>query len=393
MIYRTAHRVKVAFLQVMALLRHIQLYQFKNYSEAAFDFGTPITGIYGPNGSGKTNLLDAIYYLCFTKSYFTATDAGVVANGAKGMRLQGQFEAAGGAFLQVTAIIRETGKKEFWKDGEAYTKMSAHIGKLPAVMIAPDDVEIITGGSEARRKLADALLCQIDANYLQQLMQYNKILQQRNALLRQMAEKQAYTAMDTLLEVLDGQLAAAALPVALARQAQLPLFLTHAGQHYSRIAGQSELVTLHYQGLPAEAIASEAAYIHMLQRQRQRDYALQRTTQGIHRDDLVFYMNRQPFKQIASQGQRKSLLFAIKLTEYEWLENAKGFAPMLLLDDVFEKLDARRMHNLLTEVCCQKQGQVLITDTHEDRLRQSLEKLDMPFELIGLPKNEVLHTA
>lgn len=369
----------------MPLLKHIQLYQFKNYTEGSFQFDTPVTGIYGLNGSGKTNLLDAIYYLCFTRSYFATSDAALVHHGSQGLRLQGTFEQAPGSNTQVTAIIRPTGKKEFLKDGEAYTKMSAHVGQLPAVMIAPDDVEIINGGSENRRKLADALLCQMDSAYMQHLMVHNKILQQRNALLKQIAENRGAPANFALLDVLDGQLAAAALPIAVTRHEKLPYFLTEATEHYILIAGNAtETLTAAYQGLPHAVLENEAAYRQLLQQQRQRDLVLQRTTAGIHRDDLIFSMNNLPFKQIASQGQRKSLLFAIKLTEYEWLEKAKGFPPILLLDDVFEKLDEERMHNLLKEVCCQKHGQVFITDTHQERLKQSLERLEIPFQLIGL---------
>ncbi len=376
---------KMHFCYPMAFLKKISLLQFKNYPQAEFAFPDRITGISGPNGTGKTNLLDAIYYLCFTKSYFTGTDAQLVKKGCYGFRISGQFDTHNGNEHLVTAILRENGKKEIVWDGDIYPRVSAHIGKLPAVVIAPDDVEIITGASEARRKLADAMLCQLDEAYLQYLMQYNKIMQQRNSLLKQMAENPAM--QDGVLDVLDRQLAEKGAFIFEKRKATLDPFLQKATEHYARIAGSTDEISLQYVsqlGKPGSEENTEVFFLSLLQASRTRDKALQRTTTGIHRDDLQFEMMGQPFKQTASQGQRKSLLFALKLTEFEWLEKSKGFPPILLLDDVFEKLDESRMQNLLKEVCLEKKGQVFITDTHEVRLRESLSKLDIGFGLITL---------
>jgi DNA replication and repair protein RecF len=369
----------------MPFLKKISLLQFKNYPQAAFAFPDRITGISGPNGTGKTNLLDAIYYLCFTKSYFAGTDAQLVKKGCFGFRISGQFNTQQGNEHQVIAILRENGKKEIGWDGDIYPRVSAHIGKLPAVVIAPDDVEIITGASEARRKLADAMLCQLDEAYLQYLMQYNKIVQQRNSLLKQMAENPAMS--EGVLDVLDKQLAEKGAFIFEKRKATLDPFLQKATEHYARIAGSTDDINLQYVsqlGKPGNEENTLTLFLSLLQANRNRDKALQRTTTGIHRDDLQFEMMGQPFKQTASQGQRKSLLFALKLTEFEWLEKSKGFPPILLLDDVFEKLDESRMQNLLKEVCLEKKGQVFITDTHEDRLRDSLSQLDIEFGLITL---------
>lgn len=369
----------------MPFLKKISLLQFKNYPQAEFAFPDRITGISGPNGTGKTNLLDAIYYLCFTKSYFAGSDAQLVKKGCYGFRISGQFNTQQGNEHQVTAILRENGKKEIGWDGDIYPRVSAHIGKLPAVVIAPDDVEIITGASEARRKLADAMLCQLDEPYLQYLMQYNKIMQQRNSLLKQMAENPFMP--EGVLDVLDKQLAEKGAFIFEKRKATLDPFLQKATEHYARIAGSTDEISLQYVsqlGKPGGEENTEVFFLSLLQANRTRDKALQRTTTGIHRDDLQFEMMGQPFKQTASQGQRKSLLFALKLTEFEWLEKNKGFPPILLLDDVFEKLDESRMQNLLKEVCLEKKGQVFITDTHEVRLRESLSKLDIGFGLITL---------
>ncbi|MES2648881.1 MAG: DNA replication and repair protein RecF [Bacteroidota bacterium] len=365
----------------MLQVNHISLTQFKNYKAQAFDFSHKVIGICGANGTGKTNLLDAIYYLCFTKSYFTATDNNTVSYGERGFRLSGKFLLENTP-LRVVAVLRETGKKEFSFNEEIYSRVSRHIGKLPAVIIAPDDVAIITGGSEERRKLFDALLCQLNPEYLQQLMQYNKLLQQRNSLLKQMAEQRSND-LD-VLEIIDLQMAAAGAFVYNERCHFMGEFLTSATSHYHTIAKTSETVQLSYESQlhGGAEIENIQKFNGLLKENRNRDLQMQRTTAGIHRDDLKLQLNYQPFKQSASQGQRKSLLFALKLTEFEMLQQHKGFAPILLLDDVFEKLDNGRMTNLLMEVCIEKKGQVFITDTHRDRLELQLQGIGCDYEII-----------
>lgn len=368
----------------MPSLEKISLVQFKNYGQASFGFAERITGICGLNGTGKTNLLDAIYYLCFTKSYFASTDAQLVKKNCAGFRVSGDFLHQNTQH-RVAAILRENGKKEISWDGEPYQRVSQHIGRLPAVVIAPDDIDIITGGGEGRRKLIDAMICQIDGEYLQQLIAYNKVLLQRNSLLKQMADNTAHPAV--LMDVLDDQLAARGSYIFEKRMEVLTPFLEKATEHYQKIAGREDFIMLSYQShldIAQRGEPSTAVFKTLLRQNLARDKALQRTTTGIHRDDLLFEMMAQPFKQTASQGQRKSLLFALKLTEFEWLEKYKGFPPILLLDDVFEKLDDQRMHNLLTEVCLEKKGQVFITDTHESRLHENLNKLNVPHSLIRL---------
>lgn len=367
-------------LRPMLRLQHISAFQFKNHFSAQQAFTKKVVGICGANGAGKTNLLDAIYYLCFTKSYFAGSDAALVHHGQAGFRVAGKF-AIGNSTAQVVCVLRETGKKEISWNEEPYSKVSAHVGRLPAVIIAPDDVELITGGSETRRRLMDGLLCQINPQYLQQLMEYNKLLQQRNSLLKQMAE--TGSKQNSLLDILNEQLATRAVFVLQARHQLLQQLLPQAEQHYKLIAGGQEHVAFSYQAcLPANTDSSH--YLALLQQSLPKDLALQRTTAGIHRDDLQLLLEGQPFKQLASQGQRKSLLFALKLTEYEWLQQHKGFAPLLLLDDVFEKLDNHRMTNLLREVCVEKQGQVFITDTHRDRLEAQLSAIGADFEIIDI---------
>jgi DNA replication and repair protein RecF len=357
-------------------IKDISLLQFKNYSRVTFSFEERIVGICGNNGVGKTNLLDALYYLCFTKSYFSRSDQQGVQRGAAGFRLEGRFEK-GGKSTEVVCILRETGKKEFLTDGEAYEKFSRHIGRFPCVIIAPDDIQIITGPSEERRRLLDALLSQLDPIYLQHLIDYNKILQQRNGFLKSLTERRLKDR--GLLEVYDGQLVRAGELIFARRREFLQEFLPLAGQYYTLIAGAEEPVSLGY-----ESQLLYGNFGDLLKQGLEKDLYLQRTGVGVHRDDIGLAYADLPFKTMASQGQRKSLLFALKLAEYETLKRDKGFSPLLLLDDVFEKLDESRMRNLLDRVCVQDDGQIFITDTHAERIRKELDGLGVGYQIIGL---------
>jgi DNA replication and repair protein RecF len=357
-------------------LKNISLLQFRNYRQAGFSLTGRIIGIGGSNGVGKTNLLDAIYYLCFTKSYFSKSDQQNVHNGSEGFRIEGQFELDGKE-QQVVCILRETGKKEFSLNEEAYEKFSAHIGKFPCVIITPDDVQIITDGSEERRRFIDTLLCQLDPAYLQSLIEYNKILQQRNSFLKSLSEKA--TPNNNLLEVYNAQLIKPGNYVFEQRKSFLQNLLPWVKKLYTEIAGREERIELSY-----NSQLLSASFETLLKQSRDKDIALQRTNSGIHKDDIEITLNQQPFKNSASQGQRKSLLFAMKLAEFETLKKEKGFSPILLLDDVFEKLDENRMYNLLDRVCLQNDGQLFITDTHSERIGKHFEKLGVDYQRIDL---------
>lgn len=366
----------------MLRVNAISLVQFKNYLNRNFQFTERIIAVSGRNGIGKTNLLDAIHYLCFTKSYFTRLDGSNILQGYQGFRLEGQFEIWG-KLERATCILRETGKKEFVINDHSYEKFSQHIGHYPCVIIAPDDIQIITDGSEERRRFVDTLLSQLDADYLQQLITYNKILQQRNSLLRSIVETGNKDL--SLLSVLDEQLSKPGERIFEKRKEFLVSFLPTVKRVYNEIAMQlhndsfEENINLFYSSELLQASFSE-----LLKVNQTKDMMSMRTTSGIHKDDLEFNLKEQPFKAIASQGQRKSLLFALKLGEMEVLRKEKGFAPLLLLDDVFEKLDEERIGNLLQRVCMENDGQVFITDTNEDRLAQHLTPLHRPYQLIAL---------
>lgn len=360
----------------MLQLQNISLFQFKNYSLQQFHFDKKVIGICGLNGAGKTNLLDAIYYLSFTKSYLTSSDAMNVSFGKQGLRIEGNY-------LQhktphkLVSIVRENNKKEFLVDDIACKKFSEHIGNYPCVIIAPDDVELITGSSEIRRKLIDTILSQIDRDYLQHLINYNKILQQRNSLLKQFAENNNIN--EELLSILNHQLATPANYIFEARRKFVSEYLPSTIYFYKKIADKTDQIHLNY-----ESQLNNASIDILLQNSFQKDLILQRTNVGIHKDDIAILMNENSFKNTASQGQRKSLLFAFKLAEWQIIKQHKGFAPILLLDDVFEKLDEQRMFNLLQWVCKEDDGQVFITDTHKERLEATLSKAEIEFQLIEL---------
>ncbi len=360
----------------MLLLNKIIITQFKNYGLSTFDFKERVVGICGLNGKGKTNLLDAIFYCCFTKSYFSKTDALTTQFDKEGFRLEADLKKENEE-QKIVCIHRGTGKKELLLNEVPYTKFSQHIGKFPVVMIAPDDIELITGSSDERRKFIDTVLSQVDSEYLQQLIQYNKILQQRNSLLKRFAE-QGNTDMP-LLDVLDEQLTGPGNFIFEKRKIFCGQLIPLVQRFYRQIANNEEVVTLQY-----NSRLHEGSFSDLIRQSREKDMLLQRSNTGIHRDDIDMQLNGQPFKTTASQGQRKSLLFALKLAEFELLKMNKGYAPLLLLDDVFEKLDDNRMNQLLHWVCNENDGQVFITDTHKDRLEEAFKAVDVKFQLVEL---------
>ncbi|HEY5463177.1 MAG TPA: DNA replication and repair protein RecF [Hanamia sp.] len=361
------------------LFTKIKLTGYKNYQTQTFDFTERIIGICGLNGKGKTNLLDAINYLCFTKSYFTKNDILNIHFGEEGFRLEGDLDNETGKnkSQKIVCIYRASQKKEFYLDDIAYEKFSHHIGKFPCVIIAPDDIEMITGGSEERRKFMDTLISQVDAEYLQQLIIYNKVLAQRNSFLKNEALKSRFDF--ALLETFDQQLIPPGNYIHRTRlefsQKLFPLIQ----EFYKNISGNNEVVSLEY-----NSFQNENNFAELLIATRQKDRLTQRTNVGIHKDDLIFLLHENVFKTIASQGQRKSLLFACKLAEFEILKKVKGAAPFLLLDDVFEKLDEKRIKNLLKYVCKENISQIFITDTHADRLHAALSQFGNAVQLIEL---------
>ncbi|MCO6497648.1 MAG: DNA replication/repair protein RecF [Chitinophagaceae bacterium] len=355
----------------------IKLTGYKNYEAKSFSFTERIVGICGKNGRGKTNLLDAINYLCLARSYFTRTESLNVHFGAPGFRIEGTLTDPQQEAQHIVCIYRPNGKKEILLNDIPYEKFSHHIGKFPCVLIVPDDISLINGNSEERKRFLDTTISQIQPEYLQQLIKYNKVLAQRNALLKQSAHTGRPD--NLLLQSYNEQLTDAGTKIFEQRTAftkkLFPLIL----KYYTQIAGVPESITVRY-----ESQLQEGDFKKLLTDSLEKDFYTGRTNTGIHKDEIYFGLKENPFKSIASQGQKKSLLFACKLAEYEMLKDEKGFPPVLLLDDVFEKLDESRIDNLLDFICTEKETQVFITDTDPVRLKQMVENKNTRIQIIEL---------
>jgi DNA replication and repair protein RecF len=356
-------------------IHHIELIQFRNYSSLALDFKERIVACCGNNGTGKTNLLDAIYYMGFTKSYFNKPDAVSSEHPQSGFRINGRFSFNENP-MDVSILLRENGKKELLVDQSPVQKFSDHFGKVPMVFIAPDDTKLITGSSEERRSFIDTLIAQYDHDYLMHLIKYNKALLERNKFLKQI---QFQYFDQQLLDTYDELLQQHGVPILQKRLDFCQSFFPKILQIFAFLSDEKETPSISYQ-----SSTTISSYLDDIKRVAQKDIALQRTTIGIHRDDIEMEMNGLPFKQTASQGQKKSMLFACKLASFEVLHDQKGFEPILLLDDIFEKLDQHRLKRLMEWVCIHHKGQVFMTDTHVDRMKQLLNDISLPFQTINL---------
>lgn len=356
-------------------LQSISLLQFKNYGRFRLGFDKDIICLTGKNGIGKTNLLDAIYYLCFGKSYFQNQDSLNVQYGSDGFRLEGTF-LKDEKTEKITCTLKQ-GKKDLRLNGISYSRLSRHLGHFPAVMIAPDDAALIREGSEQRRRFLDSLLTQMDLPYLDDLIAYQKVLLQRNSLLKNTpAGKLPDRA---LLSVLDEQLSYHGENIYNKRKSFFPELKEKTGNIYQDISNTGERTDILYQ-----SSLSEMSFQDLLAQNQPKDFVLQRTSDGIHRDDLLFLLDGHPLKQTASQGQRKNFLFALKLAQYEILRSSKGLSPVLLLDDIFEKLDQERLEHLVHYICRPGFGQVFITDTEEERLRKIFKGKEDRLQVVTL---------
>lgn len=360
----------------MSFISKISLTQFRNYTQRSFEFTQRITSISGPNGSGKTALLDAVYYLCYTKSYFSAQQQFSVQHGSDGFRVHGIFNQDNGSQESISCIWRGA-RKEVLSNGQPYEKIAAHIGRFAAVMIAPDDMALINEGSELRRRWVDSILCQTDKNYLEQLLRYQRVLQQRNAWLKLQAVIPASTR--TELDFYDAQLHETGTYIWRVRGRFFDAFQPILGHYYSLLSGGQEQVHIAY-----ESELSQHIFSDLLKQSFEQDLRLQRSTRGIHRDELNFFIENLALRQYGSQGQKKSFLFALKLAQYAYIAEQLGNKPILLLDDIFEKLDQRRMEALLNLIQQPNFGQVLLTDTHADRAQAAFGKAaEIGFIILG----------
>lgn len=342
-------------------LSTLKLTQFKNYEAQRLALSPRLNCFVGANGAGKTNLLEAVYYLCMGKSYANAPDQYAVRHGDDGTRLEGEFLAgADEAIERIVVKIQKRKRKIIERNGAVYERLADHVGRYPVVIITPDDSRLVLEGSETRRRLLDNSLSQTDPVYLNHLITYNKLLANRNAMLKELDGRVDNTG---LLAVYDLQMEAPATYIHSKRQGFIGPFTETLTEAYAAISGNREEV-----GVVYRSQLNETPWAELMDERREKDRVLQRTSGGVHRDDLVFTQEGHPLRRVASQGQLKSFVLSLKLAQYRLLERNTRRTPILLLDDIFDKLDRDRVRQLLQLVMTSAFGQVFITDTDPERV-------------------------
>jgi len=359
-------------------LQELKLFNFKNYAEASLKFENAVNCFLGKNGSGKTNLMDAMYYLSFTKSAINPSDSQNIKIGESQFIIKGVFKIHEKR-KEVVCSYQQGQKKMVKEDGQDCLKFSDHVGKYPLVLIAPQDIELIWDGSEVRRKFFDSLLSQIDHGYLEDLIVYTTYLKQRNGALKLFAER-GHIDRD-LLARYNEKIIPSAKRIFSKRNEFLKGFLPLFQHHYENLAdSRDEQMSIHYR-----SDLENLDFQELLEKNLKRDVLLQRTTAGIHRDDFLFLLNNNEVKRYGSQGQQKSFLIALKLAEFQWIAEEKKFKPLLLLDDIFDKLDDHRIRKIMRFVADGMFGQLFITDARPARCMELLKDANL---LAGLVKIE-----
>ncbi|MDR0961654.1 MAG: DNA replication and repair protein RecF [Mediterranea sp.] len=348
------------------ILNRISILQYKNLDQVELTFSPKLNCFLGSNGMGKTNLLDAIYYLSFCKSAGNPVDSQNIGHAHDFFVIQGFFTAPDGTEDEIYCGLKRGRKKQFKRNKKEYTRLSDHIGFLPLVMVSPADSDLIGGGSEERRRLMDVVISQYDKEYLQALIRYNKALLQRNALL-----KDAVPAGDDMFELWEEMMTAAGEVIYRKRAAFIEELVPIFQSFYSFISQDREQVTLYY-----DSHAREGNLLEQFRRGRERDRLVGHTLRGIHKDDLVMQLGGYPMRREGSQGQNKTYLVALKLAQFDFLKRtAQGRVPLLLLDDIFDKLDALRTEQIVKLVAGDRFGQIFITDTNREHLDDILRRV------------------
>ncbi len=358
-------------------LKSIQLINYKNFTARNFDFDQKINCLVGNNGVGKTNVLDAIYHLSQTKSYFNPITSQNVKHGEPFFMIEGNFAIDEAQEENIVCSFKKGQKKVLKKNGKEYEKFSEHIGSIPLVIISPTDRDLITEGSETRRRFMNHVISQSDKAYLKDVIDYHKVLSQRNALLKYFAKNRTFNADN--LNVYNLQMSQLAKPIYEKRKQFVdtlnPVFMTH----YKAISQGNEIVSLSY-----KSTLSESDLTEKLQENLDKDRVLQYTSAGIHRDDLNFMIDAYPIKKFGSQGQQKSFLIAIKLAQFDLIKKASERTPILLLDDIFDKLDDQRVSRLIKMVQDAHFGQIFISDTHEERTEKIVKGVNQSYKIYKL---------
>lgn len=377
-------------------LTKITVLNFKNHEELSLDFSKKLNCFIGKNGVGKTNIVDAVYYLCLTKSYFNSVDQQNILFGKDFFRLEGRFMSNAGSrggdparteAFEVVYKLPSNKRKELSVNGVVVPKLSDHIGNFPCIIISPDDSQLILGSSEERRKFLDGTISQINHEYLEWLITYNKVLAQRNAALKRFAETKHTD--KHLLETYDSQLIPLGTKIYEARKVVMQKLQPVFQKFYKEISLERELVSFSYYSQ-----LNDKPFNELLEGSLHRDVLLQRTDTGIHKDDMEFFLGSNKMKKFGSQGQQKSFIISMKFAQYEMIKNGvvgdntnnginiSGTKPVLLIDDIFDKLDNDRSQKLIELIASNEFGQVFLTDTDDAHIRETLKGREDLFEVI-----------
>ena len=361
-------------------LKKLTLLNFKNIARQELSFCRGVNCLVGDNGAGKTNVVDAVYYLSMCKSSLPMTDTQSILHGAEGFLIDGQYLSDAEKNERIVCSFTRKGGKVLKRNGKEYDRLADHVGLVPAVIVSPADYALISDAAEERRRYLNACISQLDRTYLSDVMRYNAVLAERNRLLKMQPD-------ETMLAIYDGQLVEYGTKIHAARQAFAERLQPVVAEYYRTLSGDREQVELHY-----KSELSERPFDEILRAARQKDMVNEYTTSGIHRDDLTLRIGGYPLRKYGSQGQQKSFLIALKLAQYAIVAEACGERPILLLDDLFDKLDAGRVEQLIRLVSDEAFGQIFITDCNPTRLKSILDKAGGEYALFTVADGEIHST-
>lgn len=364
---------------ITMFIRQLALLNFKNIRQAEISFSPKINCLIGPNGSGKTNILDAVYFLSYCKSHNVNIDSQCITHDEDFFVLQGTYHIEPDGEDHIYCGLKRNRKKQFKRNQKEYSRLSDHIGRLPLVFVSPNDQALIAGGSEDRRRFIDSIISQYDHEYLQFLIRYNTALQQRNALLKQNELPSA-----ELFEIWEQQMHDLGSEIFCRRRDFMVQFIPLFQEYYRFLSNEHETVSLAYQSQ-----LTDISLVNLLKEKRLRDHYLGFTTSGIHRDDLEMSIGSYPIRRVGSQGQNKTFLIALKLAQFSFLKKAAQSTPLLLFDDIFDKLDAERVRQIIQLVSEDNFGQIFITDTNREHIDDILSHMQQDSLIFHVENGEV----
>ena len=364
------------------ILNRITILNYKNLEQVELSFSPKLNCLFGRNGMGKTNLLDALYFLSFCKSAGNPVDSQNIRHEADFFMIQGFYEEENGELEEIYCGMKRRQKKQFKRNKKEYSRLADHIGFIPLVMVSPADQELILGGSEERRRFMDVVISQFDKAYLEALIRYNKALAQRNVLL-----KSELPVDEELFTVWEEMMAQAGEVVFAKREAFIREFTPIFQDFYAYISQEHEAVTLTY-----ESHARDTSLYEVIRQSRQRDQIMGFSLKGIHKDELVMQLGGYPLRREGSQGQNKTYLVALKLAQFDFLKRMGRTTPLLLLDDIFDKLDAHRVEQIVKLVAGKRFGQIFISDTNREHLDAILQKVESDYRIFKVEDGRVIET-